>query len=146
MKHVKFILFLSILTLCCSGFASQQQKNSNLSKRKQAAIKRMEMRKKAFEEHLLFEKNRELRRTARVNEIKKVREARAKEKEAARRNFRREKRSTSNAAYWKLVEQRRKERRQAEEARKKYSHIERQLRKVYQNKKYKISGNKEFNL
>lgn len=110
------------------------------------AQKRLLKRKKAFLKHLAAEEEREKLRRSKAGQQKAIRQKYAKQKERARKKFRREEYKFPVEAYKKFVEKRERKNKKLEKARHHYSNIQHKLREVYKSKRYRINGNKEFKL
>lgn len=139
----RILCFLSFILLVGGVQAFDQ---ASVAQKKQNAVKRLEARKKGFDQFLAKKEKAKKARLARAFEMKGIRKKLADKKEKARRNFRRKTYDFPMADYRQFIKKRNKKRQSLESARQKYGVLRKQLQKVYQNKKYNIDGNKEFEL
>ena len=118
----------------------------DINQQKLKAIQRLAKRKKAFEEYLALQKSWEQKRDAVAFKQKKIRRDFQRKKEEARKKFVRKIKKKDIESYRKFMEKRRQRRQFLQRAQANYQVMQRALRKVYKNKKYRISGKKEFKL
>lgn len=139
----------AILIFCflvCGSSAIAEWGGDNLSQRKQKEIKRLELRKKGFDAYQKKLQEADKRRLATAYKQKVIRKKYADKKEKARKGFVRKTSVFPMQAYKRFLAERRQKRRQLEKARSEYSVVQKQLKKIFKNKRYLIDGNKEFKL
>ncbi len=137
------LLILGIL-LSLPGFGAWGTKP--LSVQKKEAKQKLEKRKKGFDQYLQRQQAREKKRLAKAQKMKVIRKAHAEAKEKARKNFVRNNEPFPKKAYKAFLKRREKREKSNETARKDYSVVQKELSEVVNNKKYRINGNKEFDL
>ncbi len=138
------ILSFSFLLACPAAFAGWGGKS--LSERKQKEIKRLELRKIGFDAYQKKLEGLDKRRLATADKQKVIRKKYADKKEKARKGFVRKTSVFPKQAYRAFIEKRRQKRKQLEQSRHEYSIVQKELKKIFKNKKYRINGNKEFKL
>lgn len=118
----------------------------SLSEQKKKAINKLERRKKGFDAYLKEQDKREKKRWSDAFKQKVLRKEYAERKDKARKSFIRTTASFPQAAYKKFLVKRKAKRAYIERARREYSSVQKQLKEVFNDKRYKISGKKEFKL
>jgi ABC-type multidrug transport system fused ATPase/permease subunit len=141
-----FYLYLTSFLL---GLALSPQKGlakDSLQDLKAKAIKRLKARKKGFDAYQKKLEEFEKKRWADADKMKDIRKAYAEKQEKARRAFVRRQRVISKEAYQEFIAKREIHRAKRLKARESFSYIRKELNKVKKDKRYRISGKKEFNL
>ena len=141
---LRFLVLILSLIIVPNAHAAWQ--SGSASQMKKETVSRLEARKKGFDQHQEAKKKWKEQRLARANEIKGIRKRHYDKMEKARKGFKRVKVPFPKQAYKTFLKQRKTKRGQLETARKDYRKVQKELKKVYQNKKYRIDGNKEFEL
>ena len=137
------LIFILGLSLPETSLAWSQQ---SLSQRRVKEIKRLKQRKKAFEAYLKKQEQLKKARLSRVHGQKALRLKYAQRKEKERKNFVRPSRKNLQKAYKSFVLKREKNQKRKEKARQSYSSMEKELKKLLKDQKYRVSGKKEFQL
>ncbi len=138
--------FVILIFLSLAIVSPSWGSDAGVDKLKQEAIKKMKARRTGFEKFLHRREEWERKRLSRADEQKKIRAKQARELEQARRNFHRPQDNFPHQAYKKFINQRDERRLSAEKARKAFGKMSKELNKIYEDKEYKIDGNKEYDL
>ena len=141
---MKFLVLVGVLIVWEGALA--QFKQGALEQEKNQAIERLQARKKGFDQYQKRLQEWEQKRLARANEIKKKRAKAKKRRDKARRNFVRVTEEFPKNAYRDFMAKRKRQRVKLKESRKDYAEMQKVLKKVFENKKYRIDGRKEFKL
>lgn len=143
MKSLAVLAFI----LCLTHLAWPRDLSSvEINTRKQAAIKKMQARRMSFEMYLAEQEKRATRRESVIDGQKKVRRAYSLKMELARKNYKRIENHYPLDLYKKFVKIREIRKKKLKKARQEYSAMKKELYKIYNNKKYRIDGKKEFKL
>ncbi len=146
------MLKLLLIVFClCFGMVTPKSATAawtapSLQALKQKAKSNLLERKKGFDAYLQKKKRLEAQRLSDADKMKKIREAYQEKREQARKNFRRKTESFPREAYQAFLQKREQRRSRLEKARENYVSVQDELEKVYENKKYKINGKREFDL
>ncbi len=146
MLKVYLSIFCMILTMVVPRFADAAWTAPSLQALKQKAKSNLLERKKGFDAYLQKKQRMEAQRLSDADKMKTIRKAYEKKREQARKNFRRKTESFPKEAYQAFLQKREKRRSRLENARENYVSVQDELEKVYENKKYKINGKREFDL
>lgn len=139
-------LFHFFLCLCLASPVFGKNRSSAVAKKKRQAIQRLDARKKAFDQHIARKKKWNQQRRAVAFKQKEIRKRYSEKRDKARREFTRPKRSFPIKDYRAFLAQRKKRRDHLRQSRLDFSQLRKQLKRVHKNKKYRINGNKEFDL
>ena len=143
---VKWLLVIQLILCWVSPGWSRQLSSQEIQMTKKKAIKRLKARKIGFEEYLAQQNQREKKRLSVADKQKVRRQKYYEKKQLARKKFTREQRKFPKRDYIKFIESRNKRNDKLEKARQAYGVMQRELRKIYNNKKYRIDGKKEYKL
>ena len=146
MKSVLLRFFYCFLILLFSQSALSAWNQGSIDEEKAKAVKRLERRKMGFEKYLAQQKEWDKKRVANAFKQKEIRKKHSERKEKARLKFVRKTQSFPEQAYRNFLKKRRKIQQSLRKAREDYRVVQKELRKVFKNKKYRISGKKEFKL
>ncbi len=141
LKTLTFLMIFNFLTPVVYGLDSRA-----IEKEKRQAVEKLRERKKGFEKYLQRKKRWNERRLSRADEQKQIRENYAEKRERARKNFDRPEDSFPYKAYRKFIKNRERKRKLQEKARIEHAKMSKELDEVFENERYKIDGNKEFDL
>lgn len=144
LNMTKIVCILSLLIGHSSAIAGWR--NLSVEKQRKSEIKRLEKRKQGFDSYLAAQAKREKARLAVAYKMKAVRKEEALKKEKARRNFRRKYQEFPASDYRKFIKRRDLRIQQNRKNRTEYSKVQKELKKIFESRKYKINGKKEFNL
>ncbi len=145
MNHVLVNLFL-VLILGFGTQAGAQWEQPSVGALKKKARAFLLKRKRGFDQYLKNKKQAEIERLKDAHKMKQVRKAYAEKREKLRSGFVRRTEAFPHKDYVKFLEQRKRRHQQLEQKRRDYVAVQNELKEIYENKKYKIDGNKEFDL
>ncbi len=117
-----------------------------VAKLKEEARNTLLERKVGFDAYMKKKQEWEKRRLAQANKMKSIRQAQAEKKEKARKNFVRTTRAFPHQAYVTFLRNREKRRQELKKAQKEFVAVQDELEKIFEDKRYKINGKKEFDL
>lgn len=118
----------------------------DVAKQKQRAIEKLKERRAGFEEFLERKEQWDKRRLRRADDQKVIRQKYSEQREKARREFVRAEDSFPYKDYRNFLQAREKRREKLEKVRKEFSKMSKELNKIYEDDKYQIDGNKEYEL
>lgn len=141
---MKYILILILFYGPSQVWSAFEQKT--LKQEKKEAVELLLKRKVGFEKYQKRLKEWNQKRLARAYKQKEVRQRMAEKKEMARKNFIRNNDEFPRQAYRKFLADREKRKKVLNKSRKEYAKMQKEMQKVFENKKYRIDSNKEYKL
>lgn len=118
----------------------------DFDKTKNGEIQRLKKRKMSFDEYLKEQQRLEDKRMEKADQMKGVRKVYAERLEKARKSFHRNNTTFPVGAWRNFIKERDQKEIAFEKARRNYGQMQKELRRIYDNREYKIDGNKEFKL
>lgn len=141
---LKFLTLVFVFSFFTTGVYALD--SGAIEREKKQAVEKLRARKKGFEKYLKRKQEWNQRRLSRADDQKLIRQKYAEKRERARRNFERPEDDFPYKAYRKFLRTRERKRKQRERARVEHGKMSKELDEVFENEKYKIDGNKEYDL
>lgn len=139
-------LILTLFTLLAFVPFAQAESDNQWGQDKKEAMAYLKKRKTAFDKYLADQQRRDENRYKDADQMKTIRDAYAKQLEKARKSYHRTNTTFPMKAYKVFIKERNAKDDKSEKARRHFSVLRKEMREVYENKEYRINGNKEFKL